>query len=264
MVGTYKAAPDIEVLTTSFPIPGFGLVPVNAFVFKGPEPILVDTGTVIQSGEFMAALRSVIDPAELRWVWLSHTDFDHIGMLHELLSENPQLRVITNFLSVGIMTLSSPLPLDRIHLLNPGQSITIGERKLTAFKPPLFDNPATMGFFEHSSQTLFSADCFGALLSDVPQSAVDLPDKTLRDGQIFWGGVDSPWIHQVDTLAFARQLDTIRRLSPKLILSGHLPMAPGYLCERLLSALAAVPAATPFVGPDQAQFQQMLQKMSEG
>jgi flavorubredoxin len=264
MVSTYKAAPDIEILTTNFPVPGFGLVPVNAFVFKGREPLLVDTGTVIQSAEFMAALRSVIDPAELRWIWLSHTDFDHTGMLHELLAENPRLRVITSFLSVGIMSLSSPLPLDRIHLLNPGQSIKVGDRTLTAFKPPLFDNPATMGFFEHGSQTLFSADCFGALLSDVPQCAADMPEQTLRAGQIFWGSIDSPWIHHVDDVAFARQLDGIRKLSPRLILSGHLPFAPGELTERLLSALAAVPASQPFVGPDQAQFQQMLQQMSQG
>ena len=44
MVHSYEAAPDIEVLTSNFPIPGYGLVPINAFVIKGSEPILVDTG----------------------------------------------------------------------------------------------------------------------------------------------------------------------------------------------------------------------------
>ena len=47
MITTYRASPDIDVLTTSFPIPGFGLVPINAFVLHGAEPILVDTGTVM-------------------------------------------------------------------------------------------------------------------------------------------------------------------------------------------------------------------------
>jgi hypothetical protein len=56
MITTYRASPDIDVLTTSFPIPGFGLVPINAFVLHGAEPILVDTGTVIDSDEFMATL----------------------------------------------------------------------------------------------------------------------------------------------------------------------------------------------------------------
>ena len=51
MVNSYKAASDIEVLTSNFPIPGYGLVPINAFVIKGSEPVLVDTGTVVESAE---------------------------------------------------------------------------------------------------------------------------------------------------------------------------------------------------------------------
>ena len=142
MVTSYKAAPDIDVLTSSFPIPGFGLVPINAFVLHGPEPVLVDTGAVVESDEFMAALRSVIDPADLKWIWLTHTDFDHIGTLPQLLAENPQLRVITTFLGVGIMSLSAPLPMDRVHLVNPGQKITVGDRTLTAIKPPVVRQPS--------------------------------------------------------------------------------------------------------------------------
>jgi len=70
MVTTYRAATDIDVLTSSFPIPGFGLIPINAFVLHGPEPVLVDTGAVVQSDEFMTALQSVIDPSDLKWIWL--------------------------------------------------------------------------------------------------------------------------------------------------------------------------------------------------
>lgn len=65
MLTSYTAAPDIEVLTSNFPIPGYGFVPINAFVIKGSEPILVETGAAIESADFMQALRSVIDPADL-------------------------------------------------------------------------------------------------------------------------------------------------------------------------------------------------------
>jgi flavorubredoxin len=204
MITTYRASPDIDVLTTSFPIPGFGLVPINAFVLHGAEPILVDTGTVIDSDEFMATLRSVIDPADLQWIWLTHTDFDHIGSLPRLLSDNPQLRVITTFLGVGIMSLSAPLPMDRVHLLNPGQKITMGDRTLTAVKPPAFDNPSTTGFVDHTSGALFSSDCFGALLAGIRDNAAELSDDELRQAQVFWATVDSPWLHKVDSAEFAK------------------------------------------------------------
>ena len=83
MITTFKAAPDIDVVTTNFPVPGLRAGPINAFVLHGAEPVLVDTGPVVQREEFMAALGSVIDPSELRWIWLTHTDFDHIGSLHQ-------------------------------------------------------------------------------------------------------------------------------------------------------------------------------------
>ena len=264
MVTTYKAAPDIDVLTSTFPIPGFGFIPLNAFVLHGSEPVLVDTGAVVESEEFMTALRTVIDPADLKWIWLTHTDFDHIGTLHQLLAENPQIRVITTFLGVGIMTTTAPLPMDRIHLLNPGQKITVGDRILTAVKPPVFDNPSTTGFRDDKSGAFFSSDCFGALLQDVPQSASDLSDDDLRQGQVFWATIDSPWLHKVDPAVFAKELNAIRELDPTMVLSSHLPAAPGAMLERLLGSLEAAPSAQPFVGPDQAALEQMLAQMTEG
>ena len=262
MIATYRAAPDIDVLTSSFPVPGFGLIPINAFVLHAAEPVLVDTGAVVESDEFLSVLRTVIDPSELRYIWLTHTDFDHIGSLGRLLEENQQIRVITSFLGVGIMTTSAPLPMDRVQLVNPGQKIIVGDRTLTAVKPPTFDNPITTGFHDDRSGALFSADCFGALLAEVPQNADDLSDEALRQGQVFWATVDSPWLHDTNPDAFARALGALRDLQPTTVLSSHLPAAPGRSLDRLIANLETVPAATPFVGPDQAALEQMLAEMS--
>ncbi len=263
MIYTYKAAADIDVLTSDFPIPGFGMIPINAFVLHGTEPVLVDTGAIVDAEDFITALRSVIDPADLKWIWLTHTDFDHIGTLHQLLTENPSLRMITSFLGVGIMSLSAPLPLERVYLLNPGQKITVGDRTLTAIKPPAFDNPCTTGFQDDKSGVFFSSDCFGALLQSVPHNAADLSDDDLRTGQIFWATVDSPWLHKADSDILAAELDAVRRMNPSMILSSHLPAAPGNMTERLLASLAAAPASERFVGPDQPALEQMLAQMTE-
>ena len=142
---TYKAAPDVDVVTSTNAITGFGNLAINAFVIHADEPVLVDTGSVVQSDDFMAALRSVIDPVDLRWIWLTHTDFDHIGSLHRLLEQNERLRVVTSFLGFGIMGLGAPLPMDRVYLVDPGQAVDVGDRTLTAVRPPAFDNPITTG-----------------------------------------------------------------------------------------------------------------------
>ena len=258
MTSCYQAVPGIDVLSSTFPIPGFGVLPINAFVLHGSEPVLVDTGAVIESEQFLGALAQAIDPGDLKWIWLTHTDFDHIGALHRLLEQNPDIKVITNFLSVGIMSISAPLPIERVRLVNPGQKFTVGDRTLTALKPPTWDNPSTVGFFDEKTGALFSSDCFGALLSAVPESAAELSDQELRRGQVFWATVDSPWLHNTDRALFAKNLAAVREMNPSVVLSSHLPAAPGHMTERLVASLGAVPDAEPFAAPDQAALEEML------
>lgn len=258
---TLNAAPGIDVITTTIGVPGFGLIPVNAFVLHGTEPVLVDTGPVVERDQFLETLSTVIDPADLRWIWLSHPDFDHIGSLHALLEANRELRVVTTFLGMGIMGLFAPPPLDRAYLVNPGQAISVGDRRLRAFRPPTFDNPSTTGFRDESSGVVFSSDCFGALLQEVPRRADELSDEDLRAGQQVWATVDAPWLHAVDAATLTKHLDSVRAMEPALVLSSHLPPAPGDLVDRMVANLAGVPEAEPFVGPDQQAMEQMMAAM---
>jgi flavorubredoxin len=261
MEETYKAASDIHVLPSYVTIPGLGMIPVNAFVLKAREPVLVDTGYVLDSPAFLDALRAVIELRDLRWIWLTHTDFDHIGSLRQILEEAPEARVVTTFLGVGIMGLAQPLPLDRVHLLNPGQALDVGDRTLTAFKPPVFDNPSTTGFYESKSGALFSSDCFGAVLQAPAGDAAAIEPEALGRGQVLWATVDSPWLHNVDPGKFTRALGRIREMSPSMILCSHLPAARG-MTEQLLANIARAPAADPFVGPDQAALRDMLASLA--
>jgi hypothetical protein len=259
MTSCFTATPGVDVISVTAEIPALGSLAINAFVLHGDEPLLVDTGTLAGSADFLTALRSVIDPADLRWIWLTHTDFDHIGSLALLLDENPHIRVVTSFLGVGIMGLSStPLPMDRVHLINPGQTLTVGDRTLTAVKPPLFDNPITTGFVDDRTGVFFSSDCFGGLLSAVPENTGDIGGDELRAGQVRWATIDSPWVHDIDRAAFGRNLDVLRGMEPTLVCSSHLPPAPRAMLEVFLDSLATVPDAERFVGPDQAALEAML------
>jgi flavorubredoxin len=259
MFEPYQVAPDTHVLPSYFPIPGLGIIPVNAFVIKATQPILVDTGLVPLSDEFMEKLSSVVNPENLKWLWLTHTDQDHIGSLQQVLERAPGLRVITTFLGLGKMSLFRPLPPERVYLLNPGQSIKAGEHTLTAFKPPIFDAPETTGFYDSKSAAFFSADCFGALMQEPAESAADIGAEKLREGLVAWATVDTPWLHMVDKNPFAECLNRVHSLSPKVILSHHLPVAHDMTAD-LLKYLAEVPATKPFVGPDQRAFESMFRK----
>jgi flavorubredoxin len=252
-----QATDDVVILPAHFPIPGAGFLMVNAFVIKSREPVLVDTGMGIESEAFLEALSTVIDPADLKWVWVTHDDADHTGSLQKILESAPDARLVANALAVLRMSTAWNVPMNRAYWLNPGESIDVGDRKLIAVRPPLFDNPTTVGIYDDKSKVYFAADCFGAVIPTPVQSTADIPEQDLTQGMISWASGDNPWVHMVDTRLFGRTLERIRRMAPKMILSGHLPAARGKI-DWLLDLLATIPAATPFVAPNQSALEQML------
>jgi len=151
----------------------------------------------------------------------------------------------------------------RVCWLNSGDSISVGDRNLTAVRPPLFDNPTTIGIYDNKSEALFSADCFGAIIPSPAQNADDVIEADLAEGMTRWASADSPWVHRVQPSEFSRALDGIRQIAPKIIFSAHLPPARGKT-ERFLELLATVPASTPFVTPNQTALEQILAQARGG
>lgn len=97
---------DAEVMSTFYPVPGLGLVPINLFLLRAGEPVLVDTGPIYLREQVLAALEALIDLDDLRWIYLTHTDPDHVGCLRDVLARAPRARVVTTF--VGLGKLGSP------------------------------------------------------------------------------------------------------------------------------------------------------------
>jgi glyoxylase-like metal-dependent hydrolase (beta-lactamase superfamily II) len=253
---------DITVLADELQVPGLGHIAVNAFVLRAAEPVVVDTGLSLPDRGFIDALCSVVDPADIAWIWLTHPDRDHTGGLIELLDLAPEARVVTTFQGMGILSTSTPLPPDRVYLLNPGERLDVGDRRLTAFRPPLFDSPATTGFIDDRTGACFSSDCFGAPLPTAAEAlapdVADLAPDDLRAAQLVWATIDSPWITLVDPAKFAPTVGPLTSAAPSIVLSTHLPAVTGRTAE-LLATLRAAPSASPFAAPNQAALEQMLE-----
>lgn len=254
---------DVDVIRDAVEIPQVGALPINAFVVHSDESGLVDTGRPVEREAFQAALAEAIDPADLKWIWITHPDRDHMGSLFNILERAPQARLITTFMAAGYMSVEFPVPMDRIEIVNPGQSLEVGGgRRLHAFRPPLFDSPMTVGFYDDGSGIAISSDCFGGVLPSLEAADIDdvreLDPEVLREGQLGWSLFDSPWVTTVDPAKFARTYDGLRGFSPELILSTHLPPAPGQL-DSFIDLLETVPNLTPPEPPDQAFLDVLLE-----
>src|SRR5690606_9664098 len=131
-----------------WPVPGLGVIPMNAVVIRAAEPVLVDTGAAVLSDDFLASVGEVLDPAELRWIWLTHEDRDHTGSLGRLLELAPQATVLGTFMTFGRAAPDGPLPPERTRIVNPGDRVDVGDRALQALRPPIYDSPGTLGFLD--------------------------------------------------------------------------------------------------------------------
>ena len=204
----------------------------------------------------------MIDPADVRWIWLTHPDRDHTGGILALLEAAPQARLVTTFAGFGIFGCQYAVPMDRVYLLNPGQDLDVGDRMLSCFRPALFDSPVTTGFLDRKTGALFSSDCFGA----------PLPTPDLAGPRI--GGVGAGRRPPGGPAAVGERRQPVgARRGPQPVagpgrrdaLDGavrdlqHPPAAGGRRTRRAAGTPCSRPrTARQFVGPDQAALEAML------
>jgi hypothetical protein len=258
MDAPYQAAPDVHVLPVHLPIPGAGVLPINAYVLGAAEPVLIDTGLGIDGDAFLDAVDSIVGLRNLRWLWLTHDDADHTGNIARIMEAAPQVRLVTHAFAAMRMSSWWPVPFDRVTAIRVGDRLPVGDRTLRAVAPPLYDNPMSTGLLDEATGNLFSVDSFGAILPEPTEDAAEVPHDALAGGMVAWATADSPWSNLVDRPRFSEVLDGVRRLQPTRIFSSHLPAASGTSLERFLEVLETVPDADPLPAPSHEEFTQML------
>lgn len=249
VVDTLQVNAETYVLRVYTESPPLGVLPFNAFVILGSEPILVDTHGPLWRREYLDAVTALVDPKDVRWVFLTHDDRDHSGNLLPVLEMCPNATLITQWLMVGRMKDEFVLPLPRLRFCNPGETFTASGRTFGTCIPPIHDSPSSAALFDPKHRTLFSADSFGALARKKVDEAGDLPPDELAAAMTLFNGM-APWVHDVDLAKFARRFDPIRAFDPTTILSSHGPMIRGGVAGAI-DVMMKVPESPPFVGMDQ-------------
>ena len=262
MDAVFEGSADVQVLPANLPLPGVGVLPVNAYLLLSEEPVLIDSGIGVDTADFVDALTSFVDPKKLKWVWLTHDDADHTGSIQRIMELAPNAKLVTHAFSALRMATWWPVPLDRVHAVRPGDEIHVGDRTLRAVAPPLFDSPLSIGAVDTSTGSLFSVDSFGAILPEATQDPDAIPREVLAGGMLGWATSDSPWLHVADTQQFGRVLQKVRELQPSRIFSAHLPPVSGAGLEDFIKVFESVPNAEPFMPPNAEQFTEMIQAMT--
>lgn len=231
-------------------------VPNNTLVIAGTEPVLVDCGSSASSGEWWEQLETIVDPGDVRWVFLTHDDPDHIGNLVDVLRRCPDATVVSSWLideRIGRL-----IPRARSRWLNDGEAFDAGRRRLIAVRPPVYDNPSTRGIFDVASGTYWSVDCFGMEVPHHADEVADLDRDVWEDGLVTFQQQVSPWVADVEPLRWRASIGRLAALEPTVIASGHGPVIHRRDIARSLDLLAELPRRPLAVHPGQRQLDAIL------
>jgi flavorubredoxin len=138
--------------------PDFG-IQFNQFVIKDDEPFLMHTGYRGMMQSTLEGVKSIIDPASLRWIGFSHFESDECGALNEWFRVAPQARALCSF--VGAMVSVSDFVDRAPRALADGETVQTGRRRLRFLSTPHVPHGWDAGlFFEETEQTLLCSDLF--------------------------------------------------------------------------------------------------------
>ena len=77
-----------EIAPETFLVPTLAKDPLSdayigahSLVVRGAEPIVVDTGCALVHDQWVEQVFSVVAPEDVRWIYVSHDDHDHVGNL---------------------------------------------------------------------------------------------------------------------------------------------------------------------------------------
>lgn len=253
----YEAAPETFVIQNGLPVPGYGQLPVNAMVIRGEQPMILDTLAIVHREAFLEDVFQIVQPEDVRWLFLSHEDRDHSGAIMQVLEQCPKAKLITTFLGLGKLGEEFSIPLDRVYLLNDGESLDIGDRKVTAIRPPLYDSSVTRGIWDPKTSVYYAADCFGMVGETVPQFTDEMDEKEFEDGFFWMNRANHIWYQHVSKEAMESAANRILALGAKTIVSGHGP-SERRNPDRMVGWVTRIVGMEPVAMPTQAQFEEML------
>ena len=214
-------------------IPGDQFQCHSYLIEAGDQSVLIDPGSAITIDGVIENVRSIIEPASIRWVVCHDTDPDVCAGLPKLDAlVHPDARIVTEWRAAALLVhygsrLAPYLVEDH------GWAIDLGEGRRLAFTlVPYLHFAGALGFYETSSKVLFTGDLFGGFS--------DARSLWARDSSVF-DSMRRFHEHYMPSGDIVRAgLDNLHRRWPEatMIAPQHGHLIPGSLMEEVFERLS--------------------------
>jgi flavorubredoxin/flavin reductase (DIM6/NTAB) family NADH-FMN oxidoreductase RutF len=138
----------------------------NSFLIRGDKVALVDTSHEKFRQLYLEALTGAIDPAEIDYLIISHTEPDHSGLVADVLRLAPHITVVGAKVAIQFLEDFVHQPFKRL-LVKNGDQLDLGQgHRLEFVSAPNLHWPDTIFTYDHGTQVLFTCDAFGMHFCD--------------------------------------------------------------------------------------------------
>ena len=133
----------------------------NSFLIQADKVALVDSSHEKFRSLYLEQLKELIDPTQIDYLVISHTEPDHSGLTRDLLTLNPNLTVVGS--KVALQFLDNMVHCDYNKLqIKSGDTLDLGQEHVLEFvSAPNLHWPDTIFTYDRKTAVLYTCDAFG-------------------------------------------------------------------------------------------------------
>lgn len=133
----------------------------NSYLIRGEKIALVDTSHEKFRQLYFDSLNGLINPQEIDYLIISHTEPDHSGLVRDILQLAPNITVVGSKVAIQFLENLVHHPFQR-QLVKNGDQLDLGNGHILEFvNAPNLHWPDTIFTYDHGSGILFTCDAFG-------------------------------------------------------------------------------------------------------
>ncbi|GCL40027.1 MULTISPECIES: diflavin flavoprotein [Sphaerospermopsis] len=191
----------------------------NSFLIRGEQTALVDTSHEKFRQLYFDTLTGLINPQDIDYLIISHTEPDHSGLVKDLLQKAPDITVVGSKVAIQFLEDLVHQPFKR-RIVKNGDRLDLGNGHEFEFViAPNLHWPDTIFSFDHKTQILYTCDAFGMHYCTDSTFDDDL-SAIEKDFQYYYECLMGPNARSV--LSAMKRMAELKTI--KMIATGHGPL----------------------------------------
>lgn len=189
----------------------------NSYFINAEKKTVIETAKEKFSETYISKLKRVVDPAEIEYIVLDHTEPDHSGAMRQLLDLAPSAVVVGSGNALRYLTDIVNRPF-RSLVVKDGDTLDLGNRTLKFISAPNLHWPDSIYTYLVEDKILFTCDSFGAHYCHGDMFD-DLVEDFSEDFRYYFDVILKPY-----SRFMIKAIEKIRPLDISMIAPGHGPI----------------------------------------